>query len=321
MSAHLELRALRADTAHGYLAALGMMQALRRASVSPRLAWSDEFTPHAVLHGVDSFEHLVDAVLRDRDKRMSGVVLGYPQSNPFPTLARSPEEFTQWLDAVYEADIEEDPDVDLWCGLLIQGGLTGKGWSRSTIFDFTSGQKQFLKIARSVGAGLDEGKLSEALIGPWKWESTESTLGFESSGQRLGALRAIPPGDDTTRGVPGADWLAFLGLAYYPLSLVPARDRPRVVTPACDPTWDRSAFRWPVWRNPLTHREIAAVVTHPGLVGSRVEERITSPEELAAMGVQSVWQCPIVHFGQGYGAFGPPARIEKAVERRTSTSG
>ena len=320
MNTSLELPGLRADSAHGYLAALGVMQALRRASITPRLAWSDGFTPHAIVNGVESAEHLMDAVLGDRDQRMSGVVLGYPKSNPFPTLARSREEFAQWLEVVSEADIEENPDVDLWCGLLVQGGLTGKGESRSTIFDFTSGQKKLLKIVRAIGMGLDESKLEEAIFGPWKWEGTESTLGFESSGQRLGALRALPPADETSPGVPGADWLAFLGIAYYPLSLVPGRDRPRVVTPACDPTWDRSAFRWPVWRNPLTHREVASVVTHPGLVGSRVAERITSPEKLAAMGVQSVWQCPIVRFGQGYGAFGPPARIAKAGERRLSPS-
>ncbi len=308
----IEMSGLRADTAHGYLAALGVMQALRHSRFDARMSWTADFNPHAVLHGLDSTENLYEAVLNDRDRRMTGVVLGYPNGQPFPTLGRSPLEFANWLDAVEQADRAENPDVDLWCGLLVEGGVTGAGKSKPTHFDFTAGQQQFLKIARTLGAGLTEAKLAEAIVGPWLWKGTESTLRFEASGERLGALRATPPAQDKASGVPGADWLAFLGLAYYPLALRPGRERPRVITPACDAGWNRSAFRWPVWREPLNHATVAAVVTHPSLVSEKEEERTTDRESLTAMGVRSVWQCPITRSAQGYGSFGPSSRIAKA---------
>ena len=302
---------LRADSAHGFLAALGVMQALRRSGLPTRLAWSHDFRPHAVLHGLDSPTDLYDAILSDRDQRMTGVVLGFPANQPFDTLGRTVGEFDDWLTAVVDADVPGNPDVDLWSALVIQGGLTGAGKTKPTHFDFTAGQQKFLKIARTLGTNLDALRLEEAIVGPWQWASDASTLRFEASGERQGALRAIPPDQDKVKGVPGADWLAFLGLAYYPLALRPGRDRPRVVTPACDTDWNRSAFRWLTWREPLAHRAVAAAVTHPELVGQSVTDRCTRPESLRAMGVDSLWQCPITRSSQGYGSFGPPSRTAR----------
>lgn len=309
----IDMSGLRADTAHGFLAGLGVVQALRRSGLHARMSWSDGFIPHAILHGVDSVEQLYGAVLDDRDQRMSGVVLGFPEVQPFPTLSRSQAELDSWLDAVTRADVRGDPDVDLWCGLLIEGGYAGSGKSKPTHFDFTAGQQQFLKICRVLGSTLDNGRLEEAILGPWLRKGTESTLRFEASGERQGARRAIPPSQDKVLGVPGADWLAFLGLAYYPLTLRAGRDdRARVVTPACDVDWNRSAFRWPVWREPLDHATIAAVVTHPGLVAENEDMRTTTPNELSAMGILSVWQCPMTRSSQGYGSFGPSSRIARS---------
>lgn len=306
-----DLTALRADSAHGFLAAIGVVEALYRVGLSVGLSWTSELLPHAVLHGVPGFDEAVAAILHDRDRRLHDVVLGYPAGVPFETLSRSGEEFAAWFEHV-AAQPDDHPDLDLFCGLLIQGGKTANGNSKPTHFDLTAGQAKFLRIVRSIAGALDENALAEAMIGPWLYRSDLSTLRYEATGERLQALRGVPPSLEPIKGVPGADWLAFLAVSFYPLALRPGRDRDRVITPACDANWNRSAFRWPVWTQPLDRPTIAALVTHPDLVGEEPSRRHTSPTELGAHAVSQVWQSSLVRSQQGYGSFGPAKSIARA---------
>jgi hypothetical protein len=151
--------------------------------------------------------------------------------------------------------------------------------------------------------------LTEALYGPWLYQGALSTLRFEKEGERLQALRAVPPATDPLRGVPGADWLAFRGLAFYPLSLRRSRDRARVITPACDANWNKGNFRWPVWADPLTLDVVAALVTNTHIVGEDASHRLHSGDALDTWGIRSVWESTMIRSGQGYGSFGPPKQI------------
>lgn len=305
----LKLTGLTANCALGYLAALGVMEALHSV-VSPdiEMRWSDDFYPHAVLHGLSGPEELIAALLDDRDRRRQGSVLNHPPGKPFDTLGCSPEELLEWAHRIGEL-ADDDPDVDQWAALLIEGGFTAQGKAKPTHLDFSSGQVKFLKVVRLVADALDADLLDEAVFGPWRFESSLSTLRFDRDGERLAALRGVPPTKEPRNGVPGADWLAFRGLAFYPLTLVPGRDRARVVTAACDAGFKRSAFRWPVWCAPLDHPTIRALVTDPRLVGERADQRISNHQHLHAMGIDSVWESTIVRSAKGYGSFGPPKQL------------
>ncbi|MGI8761226.1 MAG: type I-G CRISPR-associated protein, Cas3-extension family [Jatrophihabitantaceae bacterium] len=308
----LPLPGLPVTSAHSFLAALGTVEALHRAGLEAALSWSIGPFPHAQLHGVSSMDEAVGAILSDRTRRMKDFVLGYPARDPFETLGRTRTETYAWWAHVAEQP-HDHPDLDLFCGLLIDGGRTAEGKAKPTHFDFTAGQAKFLKIARTIGEALDADMLIEALAGPWRYTSELSTLRFEATGERLAALRGVPPDKDPICGVPGADWLAFLGLSYYPLALRPSRDRYRVVTAACDADWNRSAFRWPAWNPPIDRALIAALVTDPSLVGQDQTRRHTSPPELQARGVTQIWQSGIVRSAQGYGSFAPPKLIASAI--------
>ena len=237
-------------------------------------------------------------------------MLRYPPDNPFETLGCDPDTLRDWAKDIGDLS-DDDPDVDLWNALVIEGGYTAQRKSKPTHFDLTAGQMKFLRVVRDIAAALTEDLLVEALFGPWRFESELSTLRFEREGERIQALRGVPPDADKLKGVPGADWLAFRGLSFYPLSLVKGRDRPRVVTPACDTDWSRSAFRWAVWSEPLDGWTIAALVTDPRLVGE-LAGRFHDPESLAAWDVRSVWQSSIIRTKQGYGAFGPAKQIARS---------
>ncbi|WP_066908097.1 type I-G CRISPR-associated protein, Cas3-extension family [Millisia brevis] len=301
---------LRGDTAHGFLAALGVLQAARRIVPGVRLSWSEHFRPRAVLHGTTR-DQLISAILADRDARMTGAVLNHPADAPFDTLKCGADGLTAWATRIGEL-ADDDPDVDLWSALVIEGGFDNSGKAKPTHFDFSAGQVKFLKVVREIGGALTPNLLEEAITGPWRYESALSTLRFEAEGERIGALRAVPPSTEKLLGVPGADWLAFLGLAFYPLTLAPGRDRARVVTAACDTDWNAGAFRWPTWIRPLDHPTVAAVVTDPTLIGENVARCDHRPQALRARGIAAVWQCGIGRSGQGYGSFGPPKRIASA---------
>jgi hypothetical protein len=305
------LTGLRADCAHGFLAAMGVLAATRFSAPELRLHWSSDFIPHAVISGVASTT-LLDILLTDRDHRLAGAVLNHPAGNPYETLKCAAEELADWSTRIGDLP-DDDPDVDLWAALVVEGGFDNNNRSKPTHFDFSAGQVKFLKVVRDIAEALTAEMLTEALYGPWRYESSLSTLRFEKEGERMQALRAVPPANEPVKGVPGADWLAFRGLALYPLSLIPGRDRARVVTPACDINWNSGGFRWPVWADPLSYDAAAALVTDGRLVSEERDRRQHDTESLSAWGIRSVWESSIVRSGQGYGSFGPAKQIARGI--------
>lgn len=310
----VKLTGLKSNSAHGFLAALGVLAGARSAFPDMRLRWSADFLPHAILSGVDPGQ-LISTLLTDCDQRLAGPVLNHPAEKPFETLKCSESELRAWATHVGEI-LDGNADVDLWSALVVEGGFDNNGRAKPTHFDFSAGQVKFLKVVREIGRSLGADNLTEALYGPWLYMGTLSTLRFEKEGERLQALRATPPATDPLKGVPGADWLAFRGLAFYPLALKRSRGgRARVLTPACDADWNKGNFRWPVWADPLAYETAAALVTDGRLVGEGTARREHSAEALDAWGIQSVWESAMIRSSQGYGSFGPAKQIARGTLR------
>ena len=100
-------------------------------------------------------------------------------------------------------------------------------------------------------------------------------------------------------GVPGADWLAFRGLIFYP---VMRNSRGSLRTTACDAEWKSSAFRWPRWTRPATRHVVCSLVAGPSPVSRPAK---ATPADLAARGIASIRQASIRRTDQGgYGSFG-----------------
>ncbi len=151
--ADVKLTGLKASNAHGFLAALGVMEALHAVGADASLSWSVDLFPHAVLSTPADYELLVPLLLDDRDRRLSGAVLNYPPGSPFDTLGCSAAELTSWARHVGELS-NHHPDVNQWSGLVIEGGFTNKGDAKPTHFDFSTGQVKFLKCVRLIAQAL-----------------------------------------------------------------------------------------------------------------------------------------------------------------------
>jgi hypothetical protein len=176
---------------------------------------------------------------------------------------------------------------------------------------FTAGRQQFLEMVRELAANVDKQLLRAAICGPWAYDSPLPSLSWDSRGERIYAVRATNPQDDKRLGVPGADWLAFRGLVFYPVSLINGS----LQTTACDRAWKSSAFRWPLWVVPASRDVVRSLVADERLVSQdgMPGRNLPRPSELRARGLLCILESPIRRNDRGgYGSFGGPRTLAAA---------
>lgn len=302
----------------GAFAALGALDVASRMlpARTVTLRWTDSLEPTAVLRGPDSVDHLVDLVDEDRLRWAGSPILAWgPDGRPLEDLKPSTEHLRLWSQFVLE-DFQrtgDRTDVDLLCGLVAEGATAGKGDSKPTHFHFTAGQQRFLTMVRGLQSGVDAIRIQEALEGPWRYDSPLPVLGWDARGERIYALRGFDPAKEKKLGVPGADWLAFLALRFFPVTVRSGQSgRPQLVTTACSPGWKSGQFTWPLWVVDLGADVVGSLVADSNLVALTGSQR-------RMLGVHHVLSAPIRRSDQGgYGSFGPsgPAVSEPLVRRR-----
>jgi hypothetical protein len=291
----ISLPALEGTNPLGFLAALGVLDALASAGYQVTLRWTDELVPHAVLGWAGSIERILEILDSDRQRWAKSIMLRFPDAEPLRDAKPGPDLLRAWFTAAAEAGSRHDGDF--LCALVAEGGLDGNGNAKPTHLHFTAGQQQFLEMVRTLASNVDVGRLREAICGPWAYDSPLPSLSWDSRGERVYAVRATNPSKDKRLGIPGADWLAFRGLIFYPVRVVDGSVR----TTACDRDWKRSAFRWPLWSVSATRQTMYSLVADPRLVS----QEGGLPRDLAARGLLSVLQAPIRRTDQGgYGSFG-----------------
>jgi hypothetical protein len=294
----LSLPALEGINPLGFLAALGVLDAVTSAGGEATLWWTDELAPHAVLRSSGNLESVLDVLDSDRRRWAHSPVLRYPAGEPLRDAKPDRAGLRGWFEAVLQSG--GPADADLLCALVAEDALDGNGNAKPTHLHFTAGQQQFLEMARTLASDVDADRLHEAVCGPWAYDSRLPSLSWDARGERVYAVRATDPSKDKRLGVPGADWLAFRGLIFYPVCAANGSLR----TTACDTEWKRSAFRWPLWSVPAARDTVYSLVADPRLVSQE-----TTPERryLTGRGVQAVLQAPIRRTDTGgYGSFGAP---------------
>lgn len=300
----IELPALHGRNPLGLFAALGTLDVATRSLPDRRvtLRWTDTVDPVAIVEGPDSIEHLIELCDLDRVRWAASCLLTWsPEGDATLTdLKVSATELRTWLaELARQADHGGRTDVDLMAALLAEGGVAGKGDSKPTHFHFTAGQQKFLVMVRELQANVNAERIAEALLGPWRYDSPLPVLGWDARGERIFALRGSDPAKEKKLGVPGADWLGFLGLRYFPVTVQQFRGRPQVVTTGCSPGWKAGTFTWPIWVVPLTSPVVGSVMADSTLANQ-------STDMLRRLGIRQVLRAPIRRSDQGgYGSFGP----------------
>lgn len=298
----LEIPALVGTNPLGFLAALGVLDVVDRSggTVPPTLRWTDGLRPHAVVEGVEGVGALIDLIEEDRAKWVASPLLTWgPGGEPLDDVKPFREETREWATSLYESSSEADHGAaDLWCSLLAEGAIAGNTRdAKPTHLHFTAGQQQFLRMVRELASALDRDRMEEALIGPWRYDSDLPSLRWDVRGERLYAISARNPSSDAPKSVPGANWLAFLGLIFFPVSATGGSLR----TTSCGPQWKSGGWlAWPLWDTALPGSSIFSMLTSLSLNQMKVPEQ-------RARGIRSVLRAPIRRTDQGgYGSFGAP---------------
>lgn len=297
------LPALAGTNPLGFLAALGTLDAAAATVPGVTLRWTDDVVPRAILGGIADADVVLDVLDRDRESWNDSVLLGFPGDSPLSDAKPDGQLLRRWFEAVARTETGRAASDHL-CALVAEGAFDGNGGkAKPTHLHFTAGQQQFLSMIRTLAYDVDRERLREALFGPWAYDSTLPSLSWDVRGERIYALRATDPSPEKRRGIPGADWLAFRGLVFYPVARTP---RGSLRTTACNAEWKRSAFRWPLWSVPCSRDVAMSLVADETLVSASRRTRL-QPEELAARGIISVYEAPVRRTDQGgYGSFSGP---------------
>lgn len=321
MTDDIELTGLDGTNPLGFLAALGAFDALHRTGREPTLRWTEDLVPTPLISGADDRDDLVAVVDEDRARWTDSTVLHGPEGNRLNDVKPTPHVLGQWLQDLVDTLDDGRAECDLFSALLSEGGVDGKGNSKPTHLHFTAGQQKFLTMVRELAEKVDADRLAEVLFGPWREDSPLPSLSWSSHGERIYALRATNPSTDKRLGVPGADWLAFLGLVFFPTCVVGGRSGElTLMTTGCNRAWKRSALRWPLWSVPLDRDTAWSLVGVREVVGEafarNADERAEVTQSLRARGIARVLQAPIRRTDQGgYGSFGGATVLVQAGSR------
>jgi hypothetical protein len=300
------LTALAGSNPLGFLAALGTLDAVAAALPDATLHWTDDVVPQAILGGIGDPGAVLDALDADRETWNGSVLLSFPEASPLPDAKPDTQRLRQWFETVARTDTGRAASDHL-CALVAEGAFDGNGGkAKPTHLHFTAGQQQFLSMVRTLARDVDRERLHEALFGPWAYDSPLPSLSWDVRGERIYALRGTKPSSEKRLGVPGADWLAFRGLVFYPVART---SRGTLYTTACDADWKRGAFRWPIWSAPCTRNVTMSLVADETLVSASRRTQLR-PGELTARGIISVLEAPIRRNDQGgYGSFSGPESL------------
>lgn len=310
MNEHL-LIGMDAQNPLAFLAALGLLRVLEEVredeEARPRLAFRDEGKPVPVLHSERSLAEIYKAVLKDAKSKAGQVTLGLAYDaegkltepdakGAVADLRPSPQGARQFLEGLHGKRVDRR-SVDLAAAFFSELVQDNGGKTKPTALYFTSGQQKFLTMVNELREGLTQEHLEEALLGPWRSDAPLPSMSWDSTMSRQYALRATDPSGEKRGSVAGANWLAVIGLVFFPVQV----QRGALVTTGVRGTWNDGALAWPVWSEPCTCDEVACLL--------RGNARKLTLGQRQALGIWQVYEAKINRFGQGYGSFSPAAVV------------
>ena len=297
----------------GFFAALGIQVAFKNQSKRPRLWWSDEITPRAVVDDDFTVEVIAERAL---------VAFSEWKSSP----AIKPQGFKKGDEAKFSAkELRAYLEQSHGCSagstfasaLVAEGSLdsTKELKSKPTDLYFTAGRQKFLEMARKILGEVQRAELIEGLEGPWTYESPLPSLMWDVSDDRNYALSANDPSKEKKLTNPGPEALAILGMSLHPVFA----GRDRTLTQGCSGKWKSGTYSWPLWRKPSSPHVVRSLLAHAYFVETMpgLDDWKSRRERFLAWGVVQILKSAIRRSDEGgYGTFGPAQVVWRANELR-----
>ena len=303
----IHLTGLEGTNPLGFLAALGVQVAFGSKATQPRLWWSDDSIPHAVVDEEFDLERIVAQCMKAfalwRDS--PAIVPKRPDGSDMPKgdeLKLKPDDIRTYLQTYLQCIDQCDSGEGLITALVAEGSLDNQGVAKPSDLYFTAGQQKFLAVARQILDGVARENLLTGLEGPWSYDSELPSLGWDIVDDRVYALRAHDPasksGPDPKLTNPGIEALAILGLSLHPVF----GSKDRTLTQGCSGSWKTGSYSWPLWRKPASPYVVKSLLAH-GYYHSTAPDR---DRWFRSWGIFRILRSPVRRSAQGgYGTFGP----------------
>lgn len=284
------LTGLRGTNPLGFLAALGTQVAFALEREQPRLWWTDDVVPHAVVDF--DMERIVEQAISVFARWASSRALNPPMPNN-DDLKLTPPQIRTYLEYACR-----DSAAHLATALVAEDSLANNSKAKPSDLYFTAGQQKFLDAARKVLRSVSREDVVTGVVGPWPYESKLPSLGWDVTDDRQYALRAKNPSPEKKKTNPGAEALALLGLALHSVF----RGRDGTLTQGCCGAWKAASYSWPLWSKAASPNVVKS------LLAQAYDHRAADRERwLPSWGVFRIFKSSIRRSGQGgYGTFGPP---------------
>ena len=289
----------------GFLAALGLQVAFESESEQPRLWWSGDITPRALVDEGFSIDVLVDQALH-ACRAWAGSTALTPVNHEDMALKRGDQLKLARGDIRVYLQLGQDgePGASLPAALVAEGSLDKQGVAKPSDLYFTAGQQKLLKMAREVLEGVTRDDLAIGLRGPWSYDSKLPSLMWDVADDRVYALRGYDPTGSGEKKLsnPGPEALAILGLSLHPVFA----GRERTLTQGCSGSWKNGWYSWPLWHRPASQHVVRSLLAH-AYDHTDDPDRERRQSWFRSWGVGTVLKSPIRRSSQGgYGTFGPP---------------
>lgn len=312
----LILNGLDGANPQGFLAALGVQQALADQGMPVKMRWVDEGGWRPELLGVETLEEVVALLEKDLAtwKQEPALDLIYPARDKKTgepkkdkktkqiiqerDLKPLPKEYSSYMQRMRERGGRSE---QLALAFATDVGVDGSGYIKPNALHFLAGQQRFLEMVIELRDSITPEHITEAIQGPWLGKDDIPVLGWNATSGRMHALRAFDPSKDSKTGTAGAEWLAFVGLRCMPT--VPDGPTSNMTT-GFSGSWKQGSFRWLLWSTPLS-----SAVVPSALQQIEKASRLDAPT-LDAWGIAQVFESAVHRTDQGgYGSFSPPMVI------------
>ncbi len=275
----------------GFLAALGTQVAFASEQEQPRLWWTDDVVPHAVV------DFGLDRIAEQSMQVFAAWAASYTMNPQMPKgdeLKLTPPDIRTYLELA-----SRDLAAGLATALVAEDSLDNNGKAKPTDLYFTAGQQKFLDTVRNVLRRVSCEDVLAGLAGPWPYGSELPSLGWDVADDRQYALRAKNPSPEKKSTNPGPEALALLGLTLHPVF----RGNDRTLTQGCSGAWKSASYSWPLWNKAASPNAVRSLLAHAYDHPAAADRA----RWLRSWGVFRVMKSSIRRSGQGgYGTFGPP---------------
>ena len=248
------LTGLKGTNPLGFLAALGVQTLFEHEEESPRLWWTDDIIPHAVVDDRFDMQHIIDcAVNRSFPAWRASPALN-PRNRADDDAKFSPDDLRDYL----TNNLTDSPGNRLATALVAEGRVLKsgkqKGNTKPSDLYFTGGQQKFLGMAREILQGVTKDDLVVGLTGQWAYESTLPSLMWDVADDRIYAISAVNPAKEKKVTNPGPEALAILGFSRHPVFAGPE------ATLGCTGGWRKGSYTWPLWDKPATANAVKSLL-------------------------------------------------------------